>query len=221
MDFVLAAASDGDGGDVGNAGPASSLGVLLVDDDAIVRAWVRSALEGTRMRLVGEAGTAAVAIDLAARRNPRLLLVDYRLPDKPGTDLVRELRAAGFTAPALLITANVESGLNETARAAGLQGTIVKTGEPERLLAALDLLASGKTAFDGTHPPRRPGEAPLSPREREVMRLVAQGRTNHQVAEALGVGDETVKTLLGRTYMKLGVVNRTEAVSEAIRLGIL
>jgi DNA-binding NarL/FixJ family response regulator len=195
--------------------------VLLIEDDSMVRSWVRLALQGSEFRLAGEAPTGSEALDLVGRRNPDLLLVDYRLPDMLGTELVRALRRAGVDAPVVLMTANPERGFNEAAREAGAQGTTLKSGSPDELLDALRALAAGKSSFDGRHPARPAGRAALSPREREVVRLVAGGATNREVADALDVGPETVKTLLARTYAKLGVRRRAEAVAEAQRQGLL
>lgn len=195
--------------------------VLLIEDDSMVRSWVRLALQRSEFRLAGEASTGSEALDLVGRRNPELLLVDYRLPDTLGTELVRTLRHAGIDAPAIVMTANPERGFNEAAREAGAQGTTLKSGSPDELLDALRALAGGETSFDGRHPERPAGRAALSPREREVVRLVARGATNREVAQALEVGPETVKTLLARTYAKLGVRRRAEAVAEAQRQGLL
>lgn len=216
---MLAALTDGCGAEERLV--ERELGVLLVDDDAMVRSWVRLSLEGSEFRLVGECGSADEAIELAQRRAPQLLLVDQRLPDRLGQELVRELRQQGVTAPALLMTAQVEQGFNEAARAAGAHGTVLKTGNAHELLAALRLVAAGSEAFDGRHPRRARGRAVLSPREREVLRLVAEGRTNKEIAAALSVGDETVKTLLARIFAKLDVKRRAEAVATAAREGLL
>lgn len=197
------------------------LSVLVVEDDAIVRAWVRLALEGSEFRIAGEASTAAEAKALVRRRRPRLLLIDYRLPDRNGTDLLRDLRDDGLTAPALLMTAGAEQGLNEAAREAGAQGSVVKSGRGDELLATLRHVLGGGRPFDPRHPRRAPGHAPLTRREREVLRLVAEGATNAQVADSLSVGEETVKTLLGRTFLKLGVRRRAEAVAVAQKAGLL
>ena len=93
--------------------------MLVVEDDAIVRTWLRLALADSEFELAGEAGSAAEAVELIARRRPALLLVDYRLPDGVGTELVRQLRRSGLVAHAVVVTANAERGLNETAREAG------------------------------------------------------------------------------------------------------
>jgi DNA-binding NarL/FixJ family response regulator len=199
----------------------AELGLLLVEDDSMVRSWVRLALQGSEFRLAGEAGSAGEALDLASRRNPDLFLIDYRLPDGVGTQLVRQLRERGVQAPAVVMTANPERGFNEAAREGGAQGTTLKSGSAVDLLETLRAVARGELGFDSRHPPRPSGRGALSPREREVVRLVAGGSTNREVAAALGVGEETVKTLLARTYAKLGVRRRAEAVAEAQKQGLL
>jgi DNA-binding NarL/FixJ family response regulator len=195
--------------------------LLLVEDDSMVRGWVRLALEETEFRLVGEAASAAEALELADRRRPDVLLTDFRLPDGKGTEIVRELRRRGDDTPAVLMTANLEPGLNEAAREAGAQATVLKSGRIDELLTALRAAVEGDDAFDSRHPRRAPGRAALSPREREVVRLVAAGATNKEIATQLEIGGETVKTLLARTFAKLGVRRRAEAVSAAHELGLL
>jgi DNA-binding NarL/FixJ family response regulator len=200
---------------------SAAVSVLLVEDDAIVRTWVRHALANSEFEIAGEAATAEEALALVERRRPALLLVDYRLPDGIGTELVRQLRRNGVGSRVVLVTANVERGLNESAREAGAQATIRKSGDREALLDLLRRVVAGETVFDPDHPRRPPGRGPLTPREREALGRAATGATNRQIAEHLGIGRETVKTLLERAYAKLGVANRTEAVSEAMRRGLL
>jgi DNA-binding NarL/FixJ family response regulator len=199
----------------------AEVSLLIVEDDAMVTGWVRMALEGSDFRIAGVAGSAAEALELAERRHVDVWLVDYRLPDGRGTELVRDLRRRGIAVPAVLMTANEESGFNEAARDAGAQGTVLKTGSAEELLHALRRAHDGQDAYDKRHPHRPAGRAALSPREREVIQLVAAGSTNQEIAEHLGVGSETVKTLLARTFAKLGVRRRAEAVSTAHELGLL
>jgi DNA-binding NarL/FixJ family response regulator len=201
--------------------PLCEVSVLLVEDDAMVARWVELALKGTEFRLCGTALLAEQAAELALRRRPELILTDYRLPDQIGTELVRKLRRLGIDAPVVMMTANAELGFNELAREAGAQGSILKSGDVEELRGALRNAAAGRKAFDPRHPKRRPGRAALSPRERDVLRLVAAGATNRDVADALGVSPETVKTLVARSFAKLGARRRAEAVSEAHHLGLL
>jgi DNA-binding NarL/FixJ family response regulator len=195
--------------------------VVLVEDDEMVRSWVRLALADSPFALAGEAATLREGFELLRRRRPDVLLVDYRLPDGLGAQLVRDLRRNGFAAPAVVMTASPVRGLNEEAREAGAQGTVVKTGRAEELREALARVLEGRDSFDVRHPRRPAGDAPLSRREREVLRLVAQGRTNREIGAALGIGAETVKTLLARAFAKLGVSRRAEAVFAAEKRGLL
>jgi len=195
--------------------------VLVVEDDAMVRGWIRLSLEGSEFRVVGEAASASEATELLPRRLPQLLLIDFRLSDGAGTELVRALRLHGVAAPVVLMTAHHEPGFNEVAREVGAQGSVLKTGSSEELLKALRYVRDGRAAFDPRHPTRDPGRAALSPREREVLRLVAAGKTNRQIADDLAIGAETVKTLMTRTFAKLGVSRRAEAVATGQRMGLL
>jgi DNA-binding NarL/FixJ family response regulator len=194
---------------------------LLVDDDSMVRSWVRLALDQTEFDIAAEAGTVEQAVELVERRRPDLLLLDYHLQGGFGTDLLRDLRRRGADVPAVVMTANPRQGFNEDAREAGAQGTVLKTGRAEELVETLRSVRAGEAAFDSRHPRRVPGRAALSPREREVLRMVAGGATNREVASELGVSDETIKTILARVFAKLGVRRRAEAVSEAHQLGLI
>jgi two-component system response regulator DesR len=204
-----------------SAEPDGSWTVGLVDDDAIVRAWVKLTLEGTEFRVVGEAGSAAGAHELLERRRPALLVVDYRLPDERATELVRSLRLEGWDTPVLVITAAAQLGLNEAVLESGAQGVVVKRGDAGELLHALRRVAAGEPVLDPDHPRRPPGQASLSPREREVLRLAAAGGTNPEIARELQLSTETVKTMLSRVFAKLGARNRTEAATVARERGQL
>jgi DNA-binding NarL/FixJ family response regulator len=193
----------------------------MIEDDAMVRSWVRMALEQTEFRVVAEAETREEAELLLERWPIDVLLVDYRLPASTGTELVRALRVGGVETPAILMTANAERGFNEAVRDAAAQGSVLKTGSADDLVAALERAVAGGSSFDPRHPRRDAQRAALSPREREAMRLVAGGATNPEIADALDVGRETVKTLLSRAFTKLGASRRAEAVSEAHRQGLL
>ncbi len=200
---------------------ATPLEVLIVDDDEIVRTWLRASLAGTEFRVAGEASSRAAAEELLNRRRIGLLLVDFQLQGENGLELVRRLRAQGRTTPAVIMTGSAHRGLSEAAREAGAQATLLKSAKRESLLEALRAVAAGGTWFDPSHPTRRKDSSPLTPRERETLTLVAQGLTNREVAEQLELGEESVKTYLERAYGKLGVSRRAEAVAEAHRLGLL
>jgi DNA-binding NarL/FixJ family response regulator len=196
------------------------LEVLVVADDAMVRGWVCLCLHETEFRLA-EARSASEALEHVKRRKVDMLLVDNRLPDHKGTELVRELRHSGSSAPALMMTASTERGFNENVRESGGQGTVLKTGSAEELLTVLRTVAQGERTFDKRYPKRPPGRAALSPREREILGLVASGQTNREISRSLGVGNETVKTLLSRTFVKLGARRRAQAVAAALERGLI
>jgi two-component system, NarL family, nitrate/nitrite response regulator NarL len=198
----------------------TEVSVLLVEDDAMVRGWIEAVLKESEFRIAGVASNAAQGVELATQRTPELVLTDYRLPDRPGTELVRELRLRGIVAPVVVMTANEERGLNELAREAGAQGTALKGGSAE-LLESLRSVVGGAHVFDPRHPTRSASHVTLSPRERAVLQLIASGQTNVEIASALGVSSETVKTLVNRIFEKLEVRRRAEAVSTAHELGLL
>jgi len=200
---------------------ATTISVGVVDDDAIVRAWVRLSLGGSEFRVAGEAASAADALRLVERRRLDLLLVDFNLPDGSATQLVQSLRRRDVTTPVLVITAAPHKGLNEAAREAGAQGVIQKQADPGELLSALRRIAAGAVVVDPRHPRRSPGRAALSPREREVLQLAADGATNPEIAAELGIGIQSVKTLLSRAFAKVGAHNRMEAVAAAREQGLL
>ena len=178
------------------------------------------ALKNTEFEVAGQALTAEGARALATKTRPDLLLVDVR-EHTAGTTLVRDLRARGVETPAILMTASPQRGLNENVRAAGAQGSILKTGSIGELLEVLRTVLGGEDSFDARHPRRPPEKSALSPRERDVLGLVARGATNREIAGELGVGEETVKTLLARSSAKLGVHGRSEAATAARGLGLL
>jgi DNA-binding NarL/FixJ family response regulator len=123
----------------------------------------------------------------------------------------------------VVMTARPEPGLNELSRSAGAQGTVLKRGRADDLIEVLRTVVGGGSTFDPEHPQAvaDEGVTPLSPREREVLSLVAAGATNSEIASDLGIGEETVKTLLARAYSKLGVRRRAEAVAAAHDRGLL
>jgi DNA-binding NarL/FixJ family response regulator len=202
------------------AHPGREITIVVVDDDAIVRSWIRLSLRKSEFRIVAEAATAADANELTSL-DPELWLIDYRLPDQVGTVLLRELRHAGVQAPAVLMTANVMQGFNDLVRQSGGQGSVLKTGSPAELLAGLRAASKGQVSFDVRQPARTRGQGILTPREREVLALVGEGATNAEIATTLGIGAETVKTLVARIFAKLGVSRRAQAVATAHERGIL
>ena len=190
--------------------------VLVVGGESSLRGWVKLALRESEFRIVGEAASATETAPLATELEPDLLLIDAT-----GVTVVSEVRAHGVSVPALLMTASPERGFNENAREAGAQGTVLSTGSIAELLASLRAVSRGEPSFDARHPRRPSGQSSLSGREREVLRLVAEGNTNREIASELGISDQTVKTLVARSSAKLGVRRRGDAVAAARGLGLL
>jgi two-component system, NarL family, response regulator DesR len=193
--------------------------LLLVEDDAMVRSWVRLSLRASEFRIAAEVSNAREARTLVDVVEPDFLLVDNRLPDALGTELVRELRRRGVRTPVVMMTANAEIGFSERARDVGAQGSLLKSGSPLELLETLRSVLAGQPSYDTHHPPRK--RPALSRGELDVLRHVAKGETNHDIADRTGVSVETVKTLLGRAYKKLGARNRAQAIAIARQLGFL
>jgi DNA-binding NarL/FixJ family response regulator len=196
--------------------------VIVVDDDELVRAWLGESFRDSEFRVAGEAAGVASALELIGRRHADVLLIDFHLGDDSGIDLLRQLRAGGNTTPAVLITATSHEGMNEIAREAGAQASVLKRAQPDVMLAEMRAVLDGEDGrFDAAHPKRPVGQRMLTPRERQILILVAGGLTNRQIAEQLSVGIESVKTYLKRAYTKLGVKTRAEAVAEATRQKLL
>jgi NarL family two-component system response regulator LiaR len=174
------------------------------------------ALGGTELRVAGEAEDVEDVARLTGELEPHVVLVEAT-----GVALVSELRGHGVSVPVVLLSPIPQRGLNEKAREAGAQGTVLATGSVDRLVAALRAVRRGELSFDAAHPRRPAGQSALSRRERDVLRLVGRGATNREIADELEIGDQTVKTLLARSCAKLGVSRRGDAVAAARGLGLL
>lgn len=179
---------------------------MLVGGSQLERDWIRAALRGSEFGLFDD--------------DADILLID--VPDGASSASVTgRVRASGVEGAVVLMTADRRRGLNEQAAADGAQGTLLKTGSAAELLGTLRAVAQGVPSFDSRHPARSAEQGDLSPRERDVLVLVAQGATNREIAAALDISPETVKTLLTRTFAKLGVHRREQAVAAAHGLGLL
>lgn len=195
------------------------IGVYLVDDHQMVRAGVTTLLESDPgLSVVGEArdGQEAVAgIDVAA---PDVVLMDLSMPVMDGVEATRAILSTHPEIRVLVLTSFSDRERVKEVLAAGAIGYVLKDAEPADLLAAVHAAARGEVPID----PRVAGAllpstgAPtvadrLSPRETQVLRLVAQGLANKQVARALGITERTVKAHLGRVFREIGVLDRTSA----------
>lgn len=202
--------------------------ILVADDHLVVRSGLNGMLASQPdFTVVGEADDGAEAVRLALRLEPDLILMDLRMPGTDGVAAIEELRAAGSTANVLVLTTYDSDADILRAVEAGATGYLLKDTGREELYDAVRSAASGRTALAPTvadslmRSLRRPEQQSLSKREVEVLNLVRQGKSNKQIARSLHVSEATVKTHLIHAFDKLGVDDRTAAVSVALEHGVL
>ena len=191
--------------------------VLVVDDHAMVRTGLSALLEASGdISVVGQAPDGRVAVAAAREHQPDVVLMDLSMPVMDGAEATREVLAVAPGSKVVVLTSFSDRDRVNAALRSGAVGYQLKDGEPAELLAAVRSAAAGHAPLD----PRvarvllpTAGEQSdgLSPREREVLRLVAQGLANKQIGRALGISERTVKAHLGRVFRQLGVVDRTSA----------
>ncbi|MCJ1715580.1 response regulator transcription factor [Curtobacterium sp. VKM Ac-2922] len=202
--------------------------VVIADDHPVVRAGLRALLDtAADITVVGEAAVPAQAVALAAELAPELVLMDLQFGQaQTGADATRAIRALDAPPYVLVLTNYDTDGDILGAVEAGASGYLLKDAPPDELLAAVRAAAAGESALAPVIASRlmervRSPRVSLSARELEVLRLVASGASNGDVAAALHITDATVKTHLVHVFSKLGVSSRTAAVSAARSLGLL
>jgi DNA-binding NarL/FixJ family response regulator len=203
--------------------------VLVADDHPIVLDGVTLALQGAPwLQIAGHARTGREAIAIAARIRPDVVLLDLRLPDMLGPEVIRELLARHPAVKIILFTAFPDHVALRVALAAGAHAAVIKDTERADLVDVITRVAAGERVISmgadediGLLLDRKLREYGLTRREYEILRRVAMGETNPAIAVALGLTRNTVKTYLQRAMEKLGAHNRVEALSRASVLGIL
>jgi DNA-binding NarL/FixJ family response regulator len=194
------------------------IGVLLVDDHPLVRAGIAGLLGATDdLAVVGEAADGDAALALAAELSPDVVLMDVSMPGVDGIEATRRLLDNGYEGAVVMLTSFSDRARVVDALDAGAVGYLLKDSEPAEVLSAVRAAASGHAPLDprvaGALLPsrRRDPAADLSAREREVLRLVAEGLANKQIAKRLGIAERTVKVHLGSVFRRIGVADRTSA----------
>lgn len=204
---------------------------MVVDDHDLVREGLRSLLaQFDDIELVGEAATAEAALEVVGQANPDLVLLDLRLGEQSGVDVARELRARGSRAKILVLSVHDTSQHLREALAAGADGYLLKSVSGQRLADGIRQAVSGVTVIGEEFVPKlveefrrgTPGGAPqLTGREREVLDLVAEGLTNREVGERLGMSVRTAQKHVENLFKKFAVHDRAELVAVAFRRGVL
>ena len=213
--------------------------VLVVDDQPLIRAGFHKMVEARPdLEVVGEAANGAEALEQTRRLAPDVVLMDVRMPTMDGLEATRQLAGPGVASPAkvlILTTFDLDEYVYEALRA-GASGFLLKDAPPEELAAAIRVVAAGEALlapsvtrrliqrFVGQPPPREvdPGVLErLTERESEVLRLVARGLSNAQIAAELVVSETTVKSHVAHLLMKLGLHDRVQAVVLAYESGFV
>lgn len=208
----------------GNARP---IRLFMVDDHEVLRIGLRTLFqEADGFQVVGEAGTMAQAVIDAARLKPDVVLMDVRLPDGSGVEACRTIRADRPEARILFLTSYADDDAVLATILAGAHGFLLKEVSSDELLRAVRTVASGQSILDPavTHrvlarvqslsvpSPEPKGEA-LSPQEQRVLALVAEGKTNKEIAAMLNLSDKTVGNYLSNVFQKLQVTRRAQAAA--------
>ena len=210
--------------------------VVLVDDQTLVRRGVRALLElAGDITIAGEAEDGVQGAAMIRRERPDVVLLDVRMPKAGGLELLRDLRESGELPPTILLTTfDDDEALLEGVKA-GARGYLLKDVSLEQLTGAIRAVAAGETLirpvvtervlrglehvrrdFDALDPPD-----PLTKREVEILRLMAGGYSNREIAEALGAAEGTIKNHASSILSKLGVRDRTRAVLKALERGYI
>lgn len=204
------------------------LRVLIVDDHVLVRMGLRTLLEGIdTLAVVGEAESAAEAIAAARALQPDIILMDVRLPDGSGVDACRQIRSAQPTTRVLMLTSYADDEAIFSAILAGAAGYLLKQARAEKLLEAIEVVGRGGSLLDpavtqrvleriratADMPATDRRLASLSAQERRILPLIAEGRTNRQIADVLGMSEHTVKAHVSDLLGKLELRRRSEAAA--------
>jgi DNA-binding NarL/FixJ family response regulator len=211
--------------------------VLLVDDQPLVRSGLRM-IVATRneFSVVGEATQGLEAVEMVKQLNPDVVIIDIQMPVLDGVEATRRITALPNPPKVLVLTTFERDDYLHEALRAGASGFLLKNSPPERLLDALSIVASGDSLVDpamtrrlidamGTRLPMNSDVAlkalkALTDREEEVLRLIAKGFSNAEIAEALFIGESTVKTHVSSILVKLNLRDRVQAVVFAYEHGV-
>ena len=199
--------------------------VMLVDDHALLRTGVANIItQESALYVVAEAGNGVEALDAYDRYHPDVTLLDLRMPVMEGVEVVRRLRERDPRARVIVLTTYDTDEEISRALKAGAKAYVLKDISADNLVACIRDVLAGKTYLAPAAAAKLAEDVTrvqLTPRELASLRLMADGKSNKEIANELGISDRTVKTHLGHLFEKLGVTSRTEAVKVATRRGLV
>jgi DNA-binding NarL/FixJ family response regulator len=205
-----------------------SVRVAIVDDHPVVRSGLRAMLQGEPdIEVVGDAAGGSQALELTARTHPDVVLMDLRMPDMDGVAATRQIRSQFGNVQILVLTTYDTDADIQRAIEAGALGYLLKDATRDELARAIRTAATGTAVLAPTVASRlmarmrAPRHENLSARELEILVHVARGKTNKEIGVALHISEATIKTHLLHIFSKLGVQDRTQAVTVALSRGIL
>ncbi len=199
--------------------------LVIVDDHEALREGLVALLRGHGLEVVGTAGNVAAALDLVDHADPDVAIVDIRLPDGSGIELTRELLTLRPSLGVILYTGDADAELLYSGLDSGARGYALKAGSMQELVSAIEQIVAGGSYVDPRLDrillsPRATAQLPqLSPREREIMHLMAEGQTAESIGGQLGVSVETVRTHVRNVIRKLQARNRVHAIALALERG--
>lgn len=209
-----------------------SIRLLIADDHLVVRTGLRSLMSGSDVEVVGEATSGGETVQMAKDLQPDVVLVDIRMPDGDGLSTLSRLKLEQPDLPVLVFSTYDNPTYVARAVALGASGYLLKGSSREQLLAAIRKVATGENAWTREELRRITGalatprlasdvDVPLTQRESEVLRQLAFGLTNKEIAQSLNISYETVKEHVQHILRKLGVTDRTQAAVWAVRKGLV
>ena len=211
---------------------SETIRILIVDDHAIVREGQRALIDTEPgMEVVGEAKDGNEAVELARSLQPDVILLDLLMPRKEGTEAIEEIKAENAQAHILVLTSFSEDEKVYAAIKAGAMGYLLKDSAPQEILDAIHTVYRGEMSMDPAIANKLmrelqrsselpPTEEPLTEREVEVLKLLAQGLQNKEIAEELVISERTVSTHVSNILSKLHLANRTQAALYALKEGL-
>lgn len=197
--------------------------VLVADDDPLTLAGIELLLANSNFKVVATAGSGMEVLDALGSARPEMLILDIRMPERSGLDVLRTLRSRGDTRPIVLLTGSINDQSAKEAMDLGVNGLVIKASAPRDLLVCLETVAQGRRWFDqdvmqramelvgGGSAQTDPLEG-LSTRERGIAALVQRGLRNKEIADELGLTEGTVKVHLHKIFEKLDLRSRTDLI---------